>query len=295
MAGHLGAAVVTGYFFGETLADLDQQIYAAIERDLDQIIRGEESLWYDTKKAGISFAELFEPFPDEPPNPELIGRIADQLSANIGTTRQSGHNVIFSSIAIRALHDHPQFAKPSIVGGICQLIEQFDDAGPGRGYYGKQRGWLKGDEVSPPEDDAFPVYQSLQAMAEVVVDELIRSAAVRKQGYGGLFHVINHATALTELSRFGYDELANQGLPAHHYHMRLWRGLPDVEHELGALNRATFDPRTPAYWAADGESQWSARLTHRIKTLYGFFTLLRFVEDEAKRKRAEERFLYLMA
>ncbi|MFH1264909.1 MAG: hypothetical protein ABIK89_04235 [Planctomycetota bacterium] len=39
----------------------------------------------------------------------------------------------------------------------------------------------------------------------------------------------------------------------------------------------------------------SVRLTHRIKTLYGFFTLVRFVEDSAKRKQAEEKFLYLMA
>jgi hypothetical protein len=36
-------------------------------------------------------------------------------------------------------------------------------------------------------------------------------------------------------------------------------------------------------------------LTHRIKTLYGFFTLARFLEDQEKRTRAEEQFLYLMA
>ncbi len=39
----------------------------------------------------------------------------------------------------------------------------------------------------------------------------------------------------------------------------------------------------------------SARLTHRIKTLYGFHTLLRLVEDSAKRSKAEKSFLYLMA
>jgi hypothetical protein len=38
-----------------------------------------------------------------------------------------------------------------------------------------------------------------------------------------------------------------------------------------------------------------ARLTHRIKTLYGFYTLRRFIEDEATRKNAEDSLLYLMA
>jgi len=295
MAGHLGAAVVTGYFFGEMLSDLDRQVYAAIEQNLDRIMAGDESLWYDAKKVGISVDELFEPFPAEQKDAAQIAEIADRLSVNISRTRQSGHNVIFSAIAIRALTDHPQYATPSIVGGICKLIEGFNDAHAGSGYYGAERGWVVGDNVSLPADDAFPAYQTQQVMANAVIDELIQSASVRKQGFGGLFHIINHATALTELSRFGYEELANKGLAAHHYHMRLWRSLPNLENELGVLKQAAHDPRTPAYWAVDEESQWSARLTHRIKTLYGFFTLLRFVEDEAKRKRAETQFLYLMA
>jgi hypothetical protein len=132
-------------------------------------------------------------------------------------------------------------------------------------------------------------------MAEVAIDELIGSASVRRQGFGGLFHIINHAAALGELSLFGYQALAQRGLVTHRQHVRLWRSLPDVENELGPLRRAQHDPRTPEYWSGDAPSQWSARLTHRIKTLYGFFTLLRFTKDPAARKQAEEKFLYLMA
>lgn len=36
-------------------------------------------------------------------------------------------------------------------------------------------------------------------------------------------------------------------------------------------------------------------MTHRIKTLYGFYTLKRFIEKETQRKKAEDAFLYLMA
>jgi hypothetical protein len=44
MAGHLGAAVTAGYFFGEDHPDVDSGVLTAIEKQLDRIIRGEESL-----------------------------------------------------------------------------------------------------------------------------------------------------------------------------------------------------------------------------------------------------------
>jgi hypothetical protein len=295
MAGHLGAAVVAGYFFGEELSDLDDQVYTAIEKELDRVIQGDEALWFDAQKAGITIPDLFAPFAEEPAEEDRIATIATALGANIDKTRQSGHNVIFASIAIRTLHGHPAYATPTIISGIRKLISTFDNASPGRGYYGKKRGWIGGDKVTLADDTDFPLYNDQQAMAEVVIDELIRSAAVRRRGFGSLFHIINHAVALTELSRFGYEDLARRGLAAHHHHVRLWRSLPNVEDELGPLKFAEHDPRTPDYWNGNDSSQWSAHLTHRIKTLYGFFTLLRFIEPPEKRKEAEKKFLYLMA
>lgn len=295
MAGHLGAAVVAGYFFGEDHHDLDRKVFAAIEKELDRIIRGEESIWFNSEKAGISLPELFAPFAEEEPVEEEISTIAKALSGNIGKTRQSGHNVIFASLAIRALHDHPQYATPSVVVGIRKLIKQFGGAGLGRGYYGKQRGWTAGDRVSLPAGDRLPLYSSLQAMADVVIEDLIGSASMHRQGFGGLFHIINHAAGVADLSRFGYKDLANKGLPAHHHHVRLWRSLPDLEDELGTLQQAEHDPRIPEYWGRSSSVQWSGWLTHRIKTLYGFFSLLQFVDDRQRRKQAERSFLYLMA
>jgi hypothetical protein len=295
MAGHLGAAVTAGYFFGEDHHDLDRRVHAAVEHDLDRIIQGEESFWYNQQKAGITVTELFAPFPEEEPHPDQIGTIATALSRNIGKTRQSGHNVIFASIAIRALHDHPRYATPAIIGGIVKLIDAFNGAVPGRGYYGRQRGWITGDEVRLPGDPGFAPYESEQAMTDVVLDSLIESGSLRRQGFGGLFHIINHAAGLRELSLCGYRDLASRGWAAHHHHVRLWRSLPDLEEELGALKRAEHDPCTPEYWADNQPSQWSARLTHRIKTLYGFYTLLRSVTDESRRDAAKAGFQYLMA
>ncbi len=298
MAGHLGAALVAGYFFGEDHGDLDPVVNRAIENELDRVLRGEESIWYNASKAGITISELFARLPEEPPREEDISAIASALSANIGKTRQSGHNVIFASLALRALGDHPEYATPAMIDGIRKLIEGFDGAPPGRGYYGKERGWIMGDKVPLPDDDEdFPPYASEAEMAQVVMDEVIRSASMHRQGFGGLFHIINHATALIELSRSGHAGLARRGLPAHRHHVRLWRTLPDLTEELGVLEKASHDPRTPEYWtpARTASTQWSAWLTHRVKTLYGFFNLAESVTDAAKRKAAEERFLYLMA
>lgn len=294
MAGHLGAAVVAGYFFGEDQSDLTDEVFRGIEGEIKRVIAGEESFWWNVKQAGVTPADLFKPLPKENPNPDTIKKIADALQKNVGETRQSGHNIIFASIAIRALHDHADFATPQIIAGIVKLTEGFNTAHAGRGYYGKEKGWLNGNQVKLAADDSFRPYASIPEMVEVTIEELIATAAVKKQGFGGLWHVINHAAAITEMDRCGYKELAKQALPAHHQHIRLWRSLPNVEGELGAVPKAEHDPRDPVYWKGMLKRD-EARLTHRIKTLYGFNILKRFIENEAQRKKAEDAFLYLMA
>ena len=295
MAGHLGAAVIAGYFFGQDHPDLDPGVFTAIERDLNRITGGEESTWFDPKKAGITAKELFKPFPKETARTELIDKIARALAGNIAEIRQSGHNVIFASIAIRALREHPQFASPRLVTGLETLIAAFDNQHAGRGYYGTQRGWLKGNQAPLSDPAETPAYGSLGEMAETVVDQLIATASERRSGFGGFFHLINHAAALTELDRYGYEDLAQGGLVAHWHHLRLYRALPNLEAELGKLETTPDDPLTPDYWKRTESKQWGAWLTHRVKTLYGFHTLLRFIEDEKKRAKAVKRFGYLMA
>lgn len=295
MAGHLGAAVVAGYFFSEDHPGLPDGVCAAVERDLNRITGGEESIWFDPKKAGITAGELFAPIPRGPVRESAADELAAALAGNIGQTRQSGHNVIFTSIALRALSDHDEFATASMVAGIVKLIAAFDQEQAGRGYYGKSAGWKIGPDAPLSPEESTPPYQSLRDMAEVTIDELIATASRRRQGFGGLFHLINHAAALTEIDRFGYGELAGKGLAAHRQHLRYLRALPDLTAELGELKHTTGDPMKPEYWSRTESVQWGAWLTHRIKTLYGFHTLLRFIEDEQKRRRAREQFGYLLA
>jgi hypothetical protein len=130
-------------------------------------------------------------------------------------------------------------------------------------------------------------------MVSVTIDELIATAAIKKQGFGSLWHIINHAAGITELDRLGYQEVAQQALPAHHHHIRLWRTLPSVAEELGPAIKANHSPLVSDYWKEDLKRD-SAALTHRIKTLYGYYTIRRFVEDVDKKKSADEALLYLM-
>ncbi len=294
MSGHLGAAVIAGYFIAEQHPNLDDKVYKGIEGELDRIIGG-QSVFSPNKKAAITASEMFKPLlAKEKPKENLIDGIADALAKNIDQMRESGHNVIFAAIAIRALKDHPDFATPSVTDGVRRLIAGFNDASPGSGNYGKQKGRIDGRKVPVPMDDAFPPYRDLQAMANTVLEELIRHAAARREGFGGLWHVINHAAALAELAHHGYRDLALKGLAAHHQHVRLLRTVPDLTNELGAETPTEYDPRTPKFWNPETIRRERAHLTHRIKTLYGFDALVELVENDAKRQQGNDKLRYLM-
>ena len=170
----------------------------------------------ECEETGITPSELFEPLEAGEDAGGEVGAIVEALRGNVGEARQSGHNVIFASIAIRGLQDHPQFARATVVEGIRKLIAGFDGAHAGRGYYGKAKGWLNGNQVVLDEDDEFRPYGTIEEMVATTVDELIATASVKKQGFGGLWHVINHAAGIAQLACFGHDQIAP----------RRWRSSP---------------------------------------------------------------------
>jgi hypothetical protein len=176
--------------------------------------------------------------------------------------------------------------------GICGLAHAHR-AGTMAGHLGAAvtAGYFVGEDQGELPD---AVFRGIEGELDRVIDELITTAAVRKQGFGGLWHVINHAAAITELDRYGYKRVAQEALPAHHHHIRLWRSLPDVETELGAVVKSEHDPREPRYWEGMLKRD-EARLTHRVKTIYGFNCLKRWIDDEAVVHKADDAFRYLMA
>jgi len=292
MSGHLGAAVIAGYFIAEEHLQLDDAVYQGITSELEGIIAG-GSVFSPRKAIPPTVAEMFDPPPIGRAVPEAIDDIAAALDDNISRPIQSGHNVIFASIALRALKDHPDLATRPIVDGIRKLTEKFKGQTPGSGNYGKGKGRIDGRKIQLPETPAIQPYTTLEGMAEAVMDQLIAHASEERQGYGGLWHIINHGAALTELANYGYRDIALKGLKAHHQHMELWKTLPDISAEVENKAPAKHDPHTGDYWGDDLEHD-RALLTHRVKTIYGFDKLLELVKDPAKRHTAVLRMRYLM-
>lgn len=296
MSGHLGSALLAGYFLGEMKPDLDPAVHFAIERDLERILGGEETVWFDPAKTGVTVEELFE-------EPESAGTgatkgvegIAAALEPNLGKLRQSGHNVIFASLAIRAFSGHPDLATPTRLEGAEKLIAAFDTQGPGRGYLGKGRGWVSPRTRPEEEGIEVPEYDNLESMAEATFDFVIESAGQHRRGYGDHFHLIDHTAALIDLDDSGFPELAKAGIRAHREHLARLRALPVLDEELGPLKKSEIDPYDPAYWTRRKSVQWDAWLTHRIKCLYGFVVVSRLVEDAKKREAARDALRYLMA
>jgi hypothetical protein len=291
MSGHLGAAVVTGYFIGEQRPNLDPAVYRGIETDLGRIMRGESVFGKKmSKNSPLTDAALFEPFNREPATEGRIGDIVEALKKTIGEPRQSGHNVIFAAIAMRALREHPEFATPSVIDGIIKLIKMFEKTHPGTGNFGKKRGRIPGNRITLPDDDGTTYYDDIEGMALAVLDEVItQDPATHRQGYGSLVHVLNHAAAIADLAQFGYSDVALAAVKSHHKHLRLWRNLPDLADELGPMKVSAFTPHAAAYWTSGEVPYDRALLTHRVKTMYGFDELADTVDDAAKKKKAYDK------
>lgn len=296
MAGHLGASVIAGYFVGEQQPNLDEEVVRGIEGDLERVMRGESVFGKRmSKNATITDPELFATFPKETPNEILIDGIAEALEKNISKPRQSGHNVIFASIAIRALKEHPELATPSVTQGIRKLIQKFDGAHPGSGYYGKERGRISGNNIRLPEESPIPPYQTLEGMADAVIAEILaQDPNVHRQGYGSLVHLINHAGAIIDLANYGYAKLVPPALTSHHTHLRLWQHLPNLVDELGPVPVSQHTPDSVAYWTSGTIPYDRALLTHRVKTMFGFEGMAEVVEDDTKRQSAYEKLRFLM-
>ncbi|WP_206036378.1 hypothetical protein [Crateriforma spongiae] len=296
MAGHLGASLIAGYYVMGQHPNLGPQVEEGIRDDLRRVMRGESVFGKRmSRKAKLTDAELFEPLPKQSADETLIDGIAEALEKSIDQPRQSGHNVIFASFAIRALKEHPEYATPAIIDGIRKLMTLFEGQTPGSGYYGKQKGRIHGHKIQLAENDNAPMYDDIPAMASAVLDEAIgQDPSVHRVGYGGLVHIINHAAAIADLDDCGYDELASRAVRSHRQHLRLWRSLPNVADEKGPLQVSNFTPNNPAYWTSGDVPYDRALLTHRVKTMFGFHELAEPVDYPDKEKAAYDTLRYLM-
>ena len=296
MAGHLGASHIAGYFIGMQRPNVDPEVFNGIKDDLRRVKGGKSVFGKQmSRRSKLTDAELFEDFPKQKPDESLIDGIAESLEKSIDQPRQSGHNVIFASLAIRALKEHPKFATPALVDGIRKLMALFENQTPGNGYYGKEKGRIYGNKVILPDGDGTPEYDDIEGMIIAVFDEAIKlRPETHRIGYGGLVHVINHSAAIVTLAHCGYAELVPRAIRSHRRHLRLWRNLPNVADEKGPLQVSKFTPHTADYWTSGSIPYDRALLTHRVKTMFGFDELSAAVDDEPKESAAYDKLRYMM-
>lgn len=270
--GHWGAAVLAAYYFAEE-NELSVGAAAAHRAQVDKLIG--------------RFETYFEPLPAARPEPDLRAEIGLALSGNIDGLRAIGHNVIFSTLALRALRDEPALCTPPIVEGILDLVRSYDPEGPGSVFPGFTQREIDDVVAEPPK---VPLsWDDPSALARHAVQTLLDVEIVYGGAHAGIVgHVLTHADALVELSRLGEGALARRGQPAYLAHAALTAKTFDPRPDKPPRSASNYSPLSETYWqqSLEGRSGWS--YGHKFKYPYSFFRLARRIRDAAVTERGQE-------
>jgi hypothetical protein len=282
MSGHPPAALLAAESFCRENG-LPANVQTEVRRLVDLMVSGSDSIWYRSDGGPVSNAALFAGEPSGEPDEQLIPRVAEALESSLAACRDAGHNTIFASLALKALHAAPQYAFPSVIAGIVELLQDFEGRGPGVAHVPGKHQLVDAGEFPAPAGLDLPSYQSTADMIAAVCRYVIPQNFARK-GVGGPIHLIDHAVALLDLQALGYAALVSKGLAAHHQHLRLWLSLPAFPGwEENYRAPCQHDPRTYAYWAAGIQLKDQGGYEHRLKFLYGAYRFAEHLGDEGER------------
>ncbi len=270
--GHWGAAVLAAYYFSHE-NQLRGLVARAHRAQVDELIR--------------TFAPYFEKLPKSSSDPALANELTTSLARNIGQLRAIGHNVIFATLALKALRDEPSLCTRPVVDGILALIHSYDEDGPGSNFPGWSDSEIEALMANPGE--APPEWSDPLCLAKHALSCLLEVETIFRGAHAGVVgHVLTHADALTELSRLGEHELARRGHTAYLVHATIATRI--------ILPGSGSSPRSPArhgvltddYWrqSLKGRSNWS--YGHKFKYPYSFFRLARRVDDPEISRRGDE-------
>ena len=255
LQGHHGAAILSSYYF--CLENrLDERTSRALRKQIDAFI-----------------ASKPEEIPDGGPGRGTAdpARIVERLDRQIATLNRGGHDVIFASLALRALRDLPEYATPQVVDGIVRLLELIAASGAS-------------PETPFNRDHPLPPYGSANDIAKTTLEATLRPwGDALRIGASGVVHWITHADAVVTLADLGHEELARRGHAALRLHV-------NQEVTAGARpepERAAIDWLAPAYWESDAphrlfQNTWLAG--HAFKLPYSLFRLLRRTDDAKLRE-----------
>jgi hypothetical protein len=252
--GHRGGAIISAWYLCE-----EESVEPGVP---ERLAAHMDEQWVGTP--------LCHPFPDEAPQPELVPRVLEAMEARPGL-RQAGHSVILPTLALKAFSGAPDAATRSRVEGVCRLAESFEDTPV--------------PQSEGPVD--LPDLADRGAFAGFVLQEFVDCAerfVGRGQGWSG--HLLTYARALIDLDEMGHVTTARkveEGFVTYVRRIRVGPGegdRPRREHsELSAR------PLEKEYWEAR-TGDW--RLGHVVKYPYGFYGLLRHLQDDELKARCHE-------
>lgn len=273
--GHYGAALLAGYYMNRE-HDLPEHVKAGIERTCEAY--------------RLQHPEWFLPLdPQEEADVSLMDQVVAGLAQNVAELRTSGHGLALGVLALKALRERPDLIRPSVVAGLVTLLKATTEDRATR-YFGIANYF----EVTEADVANFvPPYDTTAEMAERTFDELHTVIpgrvidGVRYHFAGEVVHSVTHAQALTDLERFGYQELVSAGIRNHRVQLYLDRQIPAFVLEEEVKEPAFEQIFSPAFW----EKTYSD--PHALKLPYAALDLLKQLPAE-KRAFAERNLCKLL-
>ena len=266
--GHRAAAVMASVFFCR-----EQKLDEPTQVEIRKIV-----------KARLLKSAIYQPRPKEAADPALVEGLVKDLDAGIDVLRQSGHNIIFANLALKALRDMPEAATPERVAGLRRMVQGFGSRGGG---------------PRVQRDRSFVDLSDETKFVHFVFEEFLKAIdlyAVGKGYHGFAGHLLTAGQALLELHRGGHAEMADKGLRAY------WEFVQGARD--GAAQGGGNVPKPPAaptpidrdYWLAQ-EMRPTGEIVscHLIKYPYSLFALAKELRDEELKQRIREKLPYLTA
>lgn len=260
--GHWGAAVLSTHFLCENHG-LDPSVTAHVAR---------QAALFMTKKP--------EYFSSIPPDNETLSikeaeeRILAAFAPKAGLLCAIGHNVIYTTLTLRALRAAPEARTPFVVDGIAQLVSAF---GANPGYFlvnGKPMVIHPRHNAPNPYGPATP----LEVYAAHVLDQFrsIDRTYAEELGDMQVGHILTHGEAVTSLLELGHEQLAREAFGPFLTRMALFAEARQLSPRAESPPPPEFrSPTQESFWALDFASRnwWGGG--HVFKYTHSLLTLLK--------------------
>ena len=232
LGGHAGGAVISAYYLCRE-EKLEEGSAEIIQSALDQHYRLAP-----------------DPFPAEKPLENGVATLLRSMEDGIDQLCRDGHNVIFLSLALRALHDLPDSVTPARIDGLRKTLQSLEP---------KKK---KKVDVEVPE--------SMSGFSEFVLTEFLGSTEGGPgQGYSG--HLLTYGRAILDLRLLGHEVFAKRCIHAYRLAVQTARPRSPVGDYKADRPKVKFlRPDQREYWKRR-VSAGTLELGHLFKYPYGFF------------------------